>query len=106
MCPLRVGSPAALDRASSNLVGGRIRDLKGLHSGSTFNHLGQGLQYLGISFPVVSVRAVFLIPETNSHCLIPFRGDKANLISKSPLLAEKGNYVVLKSACKFGRARP
>src|SRR3972149_6194804 len=92
------------DRAGGDLVGGRVADLKDLHFGSTFNHPRQGLQHLGICLPVISLRVVFFIPETDGDCLITFWRDKADLILKSPLSSEQRNNLSLKDAGKLRRA--
>src|SRR5437870_8897402 len=94
-----------LERSSGDLVGGRVRDLEGLHSGSTFNHSRQGLQDLRIRLSVVGIRAVFLIPETDGYGLITFCGDEADLFVKSLLFAEQRNDLPIKNIGKLGRAK-
>ncbi len=94
-----------LERSSGDLLGGRVRDLEGLHSRSTFNHSRQGLQDLRIRLSVVGIRAVFLIPETNGYGLIAFGGDEADLFVKSLLFAEQRNDVPIKNIGKLGRAK-
>jgi hypothetical protein len=86
---------------SGDLVRSRVRDLKGLHSRSTFNHFGQGLQDLRIFLAVVSLRVLFPIPETNGYRLIPFWSDEGDLIPKSLLFPKHGNNFVLKGAGKL-----
>src|ERR1700756_3977524 len=83
---------------------GRVRDLKGLHLGSAFNHLRECLQDLWIRLPAISLCVVFLIPETDGECLVTFRSDEADLILKSFLSSEQGNNLPLKNAGKLSRA--
>lgn len=101
--PPRTGMSLCLGRFSGDVVRSRVRDLKQLHSGSTFEHLRQDLQDIRILLAVVRLRVLFLIPETNGYYLIPFWGDERDLISKSLLFPEHGNNFVLKSAGKLRR---
>jgi hypothetical protein len=93
-----------INRASSDLVGGRVRDLKALHFGSAVNHLRQGLQDLGIRLAAISLSVVFFIPKTNGDCFITLRGNEADLILESFLSSEQGNDLSLKNAGKLRRA--
>ena len=85
LCPQK---PFWLGRAGSDLVGGGVRDLESLYSGSTLNHSRQGLQDLRISLAVVGIRAVFLIPETNGYGFVAFGGDEADLFLKALLFTK------------------
>src|SRR2546426_10038176 len=93
-----------INGASSDLVRGRVRDLKGLHFGSAFNHSRQCPQDLRICLPVISLDVVFLIPKTDGDCLVTFWSDEADLILKSFLSSEQWNDLPLKNAGKFRRA--
>src|SRR4029077_4311845 len=98
MPPLRAGRPCLVNRASSDLMGGRVRDLKGLHFGSAFNHLRQSLQDLGIRLAAISLSVVFFIPKTDGDCFITLRRNKTDLILKPFLSSEQRNDLPLKNA--------
>src|SRR6185436_12891779 len=100
--PLQTGKNyLGANRAGSDLVRGRVADLKGLHFRSAFNHPCQGPQDLRIRLLVVGLRVLFFIPETNGDGLITFRSDETDRIVKSSLPSEQGNDFSLKNFRKL-----
>src|SRR2546427_2469391 len=71
-----------------NLVEGRVDNVIGLNLKNAVNDSRQGLHHFQITVAAVSVRARFLVPETDSERIRSARGDAGDFVSE-PFLSSK-----------------
>jgi len=79
--PPRTGRSVWSDRASSDLVGGRVSNLEGLHPGSAFNHFRQGLQDVR-TLPRLSASASSFLSQ-RLKAVASFRSGPTKVIASS-----------------------
>jgi len=84
-----------LRNLSSDLVEGRIGNLVGLNLGSSL--FFEGFQHGWISPSAISLRVLFLIPQTDSHNLRSVRSDECDFILKAFLLSKQENDLLFDS---------
>jgi len=84
-----------------DLVECRIGNISGPNRRRSVNNWLEGLHYLGVAGAAVVLCIRLRLPEAVTNGFRKIRRDKSDLIQKSLLLAQHGNYFLLNQAGKF-----